>query len=159
MNKAYLLTGGNKGDRRGFLQQAKEQVTLHCGRILKESSLYQTAAWGKTDQDDFLNQVLLVETLLTPQQLMNTILDIEEKMGRVREEKYGPRFIDIDILFFNDEIIDEPALIIPHPQIQNRRFVLEPLNEIAAEFVHPSLHKKIHRLLLECPDKLDVKKI
>ncbi|MBS1934766.1 MAG: 2-amino-4-hydroxy-6-hydroxymethyldihydropteridine diphosphokinase [Bacteroidetes bacterium] len=159
MNKTFLLTGGNKDDRRGFLQHAKNEIGLHCGKILQESSLYETAAWGKTDQDDFLNQVLLVETSLTAHALMKTILNIEERMGRVREEKYGPRFIDIDILFFNDDIVHEQALIIPHPQIQYRRFVLEPLNEIAGNFVHPVLQKNIHTLLEECVDKLDVKKI
>jgi 2-amino-4-hydroxy-6-hydroxymethyldihydropteridine diphosphokinase len=159
MNKAYLLTGGNKGNRRGFLLQAKNEIERHCGSILQQSALYQTAAWGKTDQEDFLNQVLLVQTNLNVQAVMLTILHIEEMMGRVRSEKYGPRNIDIDILFFNNEIIHEPALTIPHPQIQNRRFVLEPMNEIAATLIHPVFQKTIHELLLECKDELGVKKL
>jgi 2-amino-4-hydroxy-6-hydroxymethyldihydropteridine diphosphokinase len=159
MNKAYLLTGGNKGDRRSFLQEAKKEIDSHCSSIVQQSALYQTAAWGKTDQEDFLNQVLLLETQLNAQALMQTILQIEELMGRVRSEKYGPRIIDIDILFFNHDIIHEPALIIPHPQIQNRRFVLEPMNEIAPEFIHPVFQKTIHELLIECKDELGVKKI
>lgn len=159
MNKAYLLTGGNIGDRYLFLQQAKEEIAHYCGNLLQSSSLYETAAWGKTDQAYFLNQVLLIDTSLTADELMKTILTIEESMGRIREEKNGPRNIDIDILFFNHDIIYGPSLIIPHPQMQNRRFVLEPLNEIAADFMHPVLLKSVHQLLKECNDKLSVKKI
>ena len=159
MNNAYLLTGGNKGDRRRFLLEAKKEIKSHCGSILQQSALYETAAWGKTDQEDFLNQVFLVETKLGAHALMQVILQIEERMGRLRTEKYGPRTIDIDILFFNHQTIHEPSLIIPHPQIQNRRFVLEPMNEIAPEFIHPVFQKPIHQLLLECKDESGVKKI
>jgi len=126
---------------------------------MARSSLYESAAWGKTDQPDFLNQTLLLQTGLTAQNLMRTILDIEEKMGRKRIQQYGPRTIDIDILFFNEEIIDEPSLVIPHPQIQNRRFTLVPMDELAPGLIHPVLHKSIHQLLQECTDPLDVKKI
>jgi len=159
MNQAYLLTGGNEGNRLSHLLQAITNIEKYCGEITVRSSLYESAAWGKTDQPDFLNQTLLLQTRLTAQNLMRTILDIEKKMGRKRVRQYGPRTIDIDILFFNDEIIDEPSLIIPHPQIQNRRFTLVPMNEIAPGLIHPVLHKSIHRLLQECADPLDVKKI
>jgi 2-amino-4-hydroxy-6-hydroxymethyldihydropteridine diphosphokinase len=158
-NKAYLLTGGNMGNRTGYLHDASENISSSCGEILKKSSLYETAAWGKTNQPNFFNQVLLIETVLTAVELMKKILWIEEKMGRIRNEKYGARIIDIDILFFNDEIINSPQLIIPHPEIQNRRFALAPMNEIAAKFIHPILLKNISTLLKECGDKLDVKKI
>src|SRR5580693_3951465 len=115
MNKAYLLTGGNMGDRTGKLLEAKKNIATYCGTILMESSLYETAAWGKAYQPDFLNQVLYLQTSLSAVALMKEILLIEEKMGRTRTEKYGSRTIDIDILFYNDEIIREPGLIIPHP--------------------------------------------
>jgi 2-amino-4-hydroxy-6-hydroxymethyldihydropteridine diphosphokinase len=159
MNKAYLLTGGNIGNRAGYLKAAEEDIARFCGSILKKSSLYETAAWGKTDQRDFLNQVMLIDTGLFAHELMQKIIGIETNMGRTRSEKYGARIIDIDIIFFNDEVIHEPALIIPHPQMHHRRFVLEPMSEIAPEFVHPVFLKKISTLLKECGDKLNVKRI
>ncbi len=159
MNKAYLLTGGNTGDRMYHLETAMQLISEHCGKILKSSPIYETAAWGMTDQQDFLNQVLLVETGLKAPLLMERILELEHLMGRVRSEKYGPRKIDIDILFYNDEVIHTSSLIVPHPALQNRRFVLEPLNDIAPDLVHPVLKKTVHQLLVECPDQLPVKKL
>jgi 2-amino-4-hydroxy-6-hydroxymethyldihydropteridine diphosphokinase len=159
MNKVYLLIGGNEGDRFDLLMQAAANIDRFCGQIIQRSSVYQTAAWGKTDQPPFLNQALFLNTILDAPALLSCILEIEERMGRKRTEKFGPRIIDIDILFFNQEIRQQPRLKIPHPEIQNRRFALEPMNEIAAELMHPVIHKTIHRLLQECKDKLDVKKI
>lgn len=159
MNKAYLLTGGNEGDRFLHMQQARTNIELICGQVLQVSSLYETAPWGKAGQADFLNQVLLIQTNLDPQHLLKAILRIEEKGGRIRTWKNAPRTIDIDILFYNDLILDEPGLTIPHPRITERRFVLEPLNEISPEFQHPLFRKTISRLLLECRDELAVKKI
>lgn len=159
MNETYLLTGGNIGNRLAYLSKTKEEIEKRCGRILKESSVYETAAWGKEDQEAFLNQVLKIETNLDPEELLKTILQIEEYLGRKRELKYGPRTIDIDILFFNEAVINQPSLKIPHPQMQNRRFVLSPLNEIASDKLHPSLHKTIAQLLAECPDPLAVNKL
>ena len=159
MNNVYLLTGGNEGNRTFHVQQAMANIEKYCGVILRHSGLYETAAWGITDQAAFLNQVLLISTGFEPSALMTRILEIETSMGRKRVKKYGPRTIDIDILFFNDEIIDEPGLKIPHPEIQNRRFVLEPMDEIAPGLMHPVLRKTISQLLAECPDQLDVKKI
>ena len=159
MNKAYLLTGGNEGDRYLYLQQARANIELNCGRLLLISSMYETAPWGKTDQADFLNQVLLVETIMSPQSLLQAIFSIEVKGGRKRTVKNAPRTIDIDILFYNDLVLEEPGLNIPHPRIADRRFVLEPLNEISPDLLHPVLGKTIHQLLLECKDELAVKKI
>lgn len=158
MNEVYLLTGGNIGDRLQYLSKAKNQIEKRCGSIVQESSVYETAAWGKEDQKAFLNQVLRIETGLEPDTLLNTVLRIEEALGRKRELKYGPRTIDIDILLFNNDIINREGLKIPHPQMQNRRFVLAPLNEIAAGKWHPSLKKTISQLLAECPDPLAVNK-
>jgi 2-amino-4-hydroxy-6-hydroxymethyldihydropteridine diphosphokinase len=158
MNEVYLLTGGNIGDRQQYLLKASSEIGERCGDILKESSLYETAAWGNEQQEPFLNQVLKIKTEQTPLQLLNTILQIEEHLGRKRELKYGPRTIDIDILFFNNEVLQQPNLTIPHREIQNRRFVLIPLNEIAPVKLHPVLNKTVAQLLAECPDPLAVNK-
>ena len=158
MNKVYLLTGGNIGDRANYLLQAKEEIKKRCGAVLQTSSLYQTAAWGNENQGAFLNQVLEIKTSLGPEELLKTILQIEEVLGRKRELRYGPRTIDIDILLFNDEVINLHGLKVPHPQLQNRRFVLVPLNEIAPDKMHPLLKKTISQILAECPDPLAVNK-
>ena len=159
MNQAYLLIGGNQGNRHRFLQQSIEEIRLHCGKIVSLSSVYETAAWGKEDQPPFLNQALELETVLEPLELLVCLLEIEKTMGRERTVKFGPRIIDIDILFFNDWILDMDRLTIPHPQLANRRFALEPLNEIAPRWMHPVLHQTVHRLLMDCKDSLDVKKL
>lgn len=158
MNETYLLTGGNIGNRLDYLLKAKTEIEKRCGHILQQSSTYETAAWGMEDQEAFLNQVLKIETNLQPENLLKTILQIEEELGRKRQLKYGPRTIDIDILFFNGEIINHEGLKIPHPQMQNRRFVLVPLNEIAPGKIHPVFQKPVSQLLDECPDLLEVKK-
>lgn len=158
MNQAFLLIGGNLGDREKNFEIAKSLVEEHAGVIIQSSSLYETAAWGKTDQPRFLNQALEIETILNAKQLMHQLLKVEEMMGRKREEKYGPRIIDIDILLFNQEQYDYPFLKIPHPELQNRRFALTPLSEIAADTPHPVFKKSISQLLKLCQDKLEVKK-
>lgn len=159
MNKAYLLIGGNEGDRLLHMQQARANIELICGAVEQVSSLYITAAWGKTDQADFLNQALLINTGMDPHTLLISILSIEEKMGRKRTVKNAPRIIDIDILFYNRLVMADPGLIIPHPRIPERRFVLEPLAEIAPGFIHPKSGKTIRQLLRECTDTLAVKKM
>ena len=159
MNKAYLLTGGNMGDRQKNLETTYERIEQECGNIVSASSIYETAAWGKKDQPSFLNQVIEIQTGLTPRKLLKKILNIEKQIGRVRKEKYGPRIIDIDILLFNDEIHNYTSLKIPHPEMQNRRFVLVPLAEIAPGIIHPVFKKTIAELLAICPDELAVKKI
>lgn len=159
MNKAYLLTGGNTGDRLSYLEMAIRELESECGRVIKESPIYETAAWGNTDQQAFLNQALLVETSLSAESLMTAILRIEEKMGRIRTIRYGPRTIDIDILFFNKDLFNSDHIKIPHPELANRRFALEPLKDIAAGYKHPILKKTVRQLLKDCPDNLAVKKI
>lgn len=159
MNSAYLSTGSNLGNREQALATAGELINRYCGNIIKTSSLYETAAWGKTDQPSFLNQALTIKTSLNAEQLMRCILKIEKQMGRVRKEKYGPRLIDIDILLFNSEIHDYNFLKLPHPEMQNRRFALLPLAEIAPDVVHPVFNKTISELLNGCEDKLEVTKI
>ena len=157
MNKAYLLIGSNIGDRKLYLLEAKHFLNA-IGHVAKASSIYETAAWGKTNQATFLNQALLLETLLEATELLNNILGIEEKMGRKRLEQYGSRIIDIDILLFNDDVINTPTLTVPHPAMVNRSFTLIPLAEIASNIVHPVYNKTIQILLKECTDMLSVEK-
>jgi 2-amino-4-hydroxy-6-hydroxymethyldihydropteridine diphosphokinase len=159
MHIAYLLVGGNQGNRAESLQQARAWIAKEAGQIIRQSGIYETAAWGNTNQPAFLNQVLAVETALEAGQLMATLLQIEQKMGRVRQQRYGPRTIDIDILLFDNEIHDQPELTIPHPELGNRRFALIPLAEIAAQLVHPVSGKTIAHLLADCSDPLAVQKI
>lgn len=146
------------GNSKSQLTKAILNIEKLIGCLTRQSSIYSTAAWGNLKQPDFLNQVIIVETTLSAQQTMQTILFIEKKMGRIRTGKNAPRIIDIDILFFNKEIIELPQLSVPHPQIQNRRFVLIPLNQLSPNLKHPVLKKTIHQLLIHCPDRLNVKK-
>jgi 2-amino-4-hydroxy-6-hydroxymethyldihydropteridine diphosphokinase len=159
MNLAYILTGGNLGERRDNLEQARTAIERDCGTITNASSLYETEAWGLKEQDPFLNQALELHTELSAKELLTALLHIEQTLGRVRDVRYGPRLIDIDILFFNQEVIHQPGLTIPHPQLHLRRFALEALNEIAPCFVHPQFGKTVTQLLTECPDTLQVHKL
>ena len=159
MRTAHLLIGGNLGNRKENLSKAVSLINEQCGALTRSSSIYETEAWGKTDQPSFLNQALEISTSLTARLLMRRVLRIEEEMGRIRKEKLGPRIIDIDILLFENEIHDLRFLKIPHPEMQNRRFVLVPLAEINSTLQHPVLKKTIAELLEECPDNLEVKKI
>ena len=159
MNHAYLITGGNIGRREEQLAMAARLIEERCGRLIDRSGLYETAAWGKTDQPQFLNQALVLDTTLNARDLLTEILYIEHLMGRDRVEKYGPRVIDIDIIFFNHQIIQQPGLVIPHPEMNKRRFVLEPLNEVIPAYIHPIYYKTISQLLAECNDELSVNKL
>jgi 2-amino-4-hydroxy-6-hydroxymethyldihydropteridine diphosphokinase len=156
MNRAYLLMGGNMGDRLLQLKLAKEQVSSVIGKVVKASSIYETAAWGITDQPSFLNQVVLVETNLDPRALITTILQIEQLLGRERQEKMGPRTIDIDILLYNNVVVNETDLVIPHPRMASRKFALLPLAEIAGDVLHPVEQVDMKQLLEQCTDTLAV---
>jgi 2-amino-4-hydroxy-6-hydroxymethyldihydropteridine diphosphokinase len=156
MNVAYLSLGSNEGDRELWLEQAMKLIVAGCGTITMRSAIYETAAWGNNEQPDFLNMVAKVETGLTAEELLQAILSAETQLGRIRTVKWGPRTIDIDILFYNNDIVSSPDLIIPHPYLQERRFILIPLADIASELVHPKLHKTIRELLMQCPDRLEV---
>ncbi len=140
-----------------YLKKAYDLIEVAAGPVCKKSSVYETAPWGFANQQPFLNQVICINTTLAPEQLLEKLLGIELQMGRRRLEKMGPRVIDIDILFYRNYVVSQPDLIIPHPRIAERRFVLTPLNEIASAFVHPILEKTISELLQVCPDTLDVK--
>ena len=153
-----MLLGSNLSGPALQLGLAKAYIAARIGSIMQQSSIYKTAAWGKTDQPDFLNQVLVVQTILTPEKILEMIFETEKKMGRVRTEKNAPRIIDIDILFYNNEIIETKHLSVPHPSLQYRRFVLVPLDELSPELIHPVSHKTIHELLMECTDDLVVKR-
>jgi len=159
MINVFLLLGSNLGDRQGYLQKAIDLIETELGSVAKKSSIYETEAWGKTDEPNYLNQVVQVNTTLSARQVLENILQIETKMGRVREEKWGSRIIDIDILFYGPDIINEPGLIVPHPELHNRRFTLEPLSEIVPDLEHPILKKSIFQLKIELKDNLIVKKL
>ncbi|MGE5403643.1 MAG: 2-amino-4-hydroxy-6-hydroxymethyldihydropteridine diphosphokinase [Candidatus Saccharibacteria bacterium] len=139
MSKAYIGLGTNLGDREQNLRQAREMLTQIRGcRVLQFSSIYSTAPWGKVDQPDFFNQVGSLETELDAHELLHALLGIERAMGRERREKWGPRLIDLDLLLFGDEIIDQPELKVPHPYLEARAFVLMPLLEIEPELILPN---------------------
>lgn len=156
MKAAYLLIGGNIGDRLGFMAAAKEKMKQKGIEVTKQSSIYETAAWGITDQPSFLNQVLEIATSLTPEKLLIELLSIEQELGRIRAEKNGARTIDIDILYFESQIIQTPGLSIPHERIPIRRFVLVPLKELIPNFIDPKTNKSIVEMLNDCPDTLEV---
>ncbi len=158
MNIAYLLIGGNIGNRMANLQATREAIAAQAGQLKGISDVYETAAWGMENQPPFLNQALELETALQPKELLDVLLQVEKSLGRERDQKWGPRLIDIDILLYNDDVIAEEGLRIPHPQMPYRRFVLQPLVQIAGDKIHPLLHQSIYEMLLHCPDSLEVNK-
>jgi 2-amino-4-hydroxy-6-hydroxymethyldihydropteridine diphosphokinase len=157
--QVFLLLGSNLGDRLQVLAAAREAIGEQAGSIVTQSAIYETAPWGITDQPAFLNQVIEISTSLLPEDLLRIILNIEHDLGRVRYERWGARVIDIDILYFGQTVMDSARLTLPHPRIQDRRFVLAPLAEIAPRFLHPLLQKTSSKLLEECPDTSAVSKI
>jgi 2-amino-4-hydroxy-6-hydroxymethyldihydropteridine diphosphokinase len=159
VQKVFILLGSNQGQRKQFLQKAIVKMEDRCGNILNESSIYETAAWGQTKQAAFLNKVVVLQTKLPADELMKTLLQIEQELGRTRTEKYGPRTIDLDILFYDDLIYHSSIVTLPHPAIQDRRFVLIPLAELSPNKVHPVYKKTIITLLKECADDLAVTKL
>jgi 2-amino-4-hydroxy-6-hydroxymethyldihydropteridine diphosphokinase len=160
MNTVYLLLGGNKGDKLQNLQHAIRLLKEQVGKVSKCSDIFVTAAWGNTNQPDFYNQAICIETPLSANNLLQQTISIEESLGRIRtEKKWEQRTMDIDILFYNDEIIDTLDLKIPHPYIQERKFVLIPMAQIASLMLHPKLQKNIQMLLSECVDTLEVTRL
>jgi 2-amino-4-hydroxy-6-hydroxymethyldihydropteridine diphosphokinase len=154
MNKVFLGIGTNLGDREKNLAEAMELIGERIFIPSVCSSVYETEPWGFESESKFLNLVIVIETELSPVILLEKIHEIELTMGRVRDKnQYESRVIDIDILFYNDLVLDTGSLKIPHPHLHNRRFVLVPLSEIAFDFVHPVLDKTISSLLDICPDK------
>lgn len=158
LHNVFILLGSNQGQRKQFLQKAIQQIQLQCGSITKESSIYETAAWGNTKQASFLNKIISIRTKLSPDALMKKLLEIEEELGRVRTEKYGPRTIDLDILFYDTLIFHSAIVTLPHPAIQDRKFVLIPMAELSPGKIHPVYKKTINTLLKECTDQLAVLK-
>lgn len=149
MHRIFLSLGSNLGNRENSLKKAIEKLKDNNIKVIKKSSVIETEPYGFKDQGKFLNLVLEAETDYNPEELLELILRIEEGLGRKREEKWGPRVIDIDIIFYNSLIIDEPNLKIPHSDMHNRFFVLKPLSEIAPDYIHPILKKTIKELLKE----------
>ncbi len=158
-NTIFLATGSNLGDREAMLREAAQLIQSHIGKTIATSSIFETAPWGNTDQPDFFNQVLKVESPLKPDAVLEKIFFIEETMGRRRTFKYAPRVIDIDILFFSNKIINEENIKIPHPLLHKRSFVLAPLLEIAPDHIHPVFDQSIRQLAKHCDDLLRVKKL
>lgn len=156
MAQLIIGLGSNQGDRSRKLSLARGLCRQFYGPLLRVSPIYQTAAWGVEDQPDFLNQVIMLETELRPQTCLTTALAIENLMGRIRQKHWGPRVIDVDLLYYDDQIINTPDLTLPHPRIQERKFVLQPLADIAPELVDPKRGKTISILLMACEDSLDV---
>lgn len=156
---AYLILGSNMGDREANLSSACSLLSANDLSIVRNSKLYETEAWGKVDQAGFYNQALEIETSLSPLSLLDRCLKVEEKLGRVRTEKWGPRIIDIDIAYYENLILEVKELKIPQQSLENRKFALIPLTELAADKVHPLLLKSNKDLLDECSDSLTVKTV
>ena len=158
MNVVFLLLGSNEGDRAFYLAEGLKKIEEKIGTLLRSSSIYETKAWGNEDQPPFLNQVILAQTYLGPKAVLEEIQILENSLGRKRDQKWGPRTIDIDILFYNDLVLEKKELVIPHAGITKRRFTLVPLNEIASEYLHPKFNLTINELLHQCKDGLQVEK-
>ncbi len=156
----FLLTGTNIGDRLQNLKYAQIKISERLGDIIFYSHIYETEPWGFKTNTYFYNQALQIKSCLSPLDLMSKIREIENETGKIRDQyQYNDRILDIDILFFENRIIDINGLIIPHPLLHFRKFVLIPLKEIAADFIHPVLNKSITQLLTDCKDKNAVKKL
>ena len=155
-NKVFLGLGSNLGNREENLLKAQKLINKKVGKVHSKSSIYETAAWGITEQNAFLNQVLEIETVFSPDAVLHLLLKIEKNMGRIREIKWGERSIDIDVLYYNNEIISTENLVVPHPFIQERKFVLVPLCEIAPVFIHPKLKQSNLELLEKCQDSGEI---
>ena len=152
MNIIYIQIGSNIGDRKSNILKSMRQIKTKLGTICCSSKIYESSPWGYTNQKKFLNSVIKVESEFNPFDTLKIIQEIENNLGRIRKKKWDARIIDLDILLFNDQIINSVNLTIPHPYIQERNFVLVPLNEIAPSHHHPKFKKSISHLLNECKD-------
>ncbi|EJP6473551.1 2-amino-4-hydroxy-6-hydroxymethyldihydropteridine diphosphokinase [Clostridium sp. L74] len=146
MHIAYISFGSNIGDKENYIKKALEKIKEREMKILKVSPIYETEPYGVLEQDSFLNGVAKIETNLEPENLIKELLHIEKQLDRVRERRWGPRTIDLDIVFYDDLIINEKDLIIPHNDMENREFVLKPLCDIDENFIHPVLKKSVRQL-------------
>lgn len=159
MNEVYLILGSNLGEKENIIEKAEDLITIRAGLVKATSSIYETEPWGTIEPLSYLNAVIRIETELDPFSLLEVLLQIEKELGRKRNGiKNQPRTIDIDILFFNEEIINHKDLVIPHERLQYRNFVLIPLAEIAPDFIHPVLKVSVMNLLESCNDNRWVRK-
>lgn len=156
-NQVFISLGTNLGDRADNLKKAILAIESMLGALIEKSSIYETKPWGNTIQPDFLNQVIIIQSEKDPQACLHTLATIEKLLGRQREERWGARIIDLDLLYVDDAIINTDELILPHPGIRYRKFVLVPLVEIAPDYIHPQLLLNQHQLLDMCTDSLEVK--
>ena len=152
MNIVFLQLGSNLGDRELLLKDAITAIENRVGDVVEFSKVYESAPWRVEGQENYLNQILKVKTKLLADEVLSVVLDIEKQLGRIRLEKWGERLIDIDIIFYNDSIIETPELCVPHKHLHERMFVLTPLHNIAPEMVHPKYNKTIEELLNMCTD-------
>jgi 2-amino-4-hydroxy-6-hydroxymethyldihydropteridine diphosphokinase len=159
-NNIFILLGSNLGDRQAILSSARQAIQAQCGKILKLSHLYETAPWGFESNNWFLNQVIEIESVMDATPLLNRLLEIEKNLGRIRTSmQYSSRNIDIDLLYFGDEVINSAQLEVPHPRLHLRKFTLLPLCEIAANFMHPLLQKTQLELLQQVADESVVRRL
>ena len=160
MIKLYILLGGNLGDKQLIFSEARAMLSQQVGTITNQSAIYETEPWGFESTDIFWNQAIEMSTDLSPEEVLQQTKQIEQALGRIRKaNQYDSRTIDIDILFYGDQIIKLENLIVPHPRIQERKFALAPLSEINPELIHPIFLKNIQQLLEECTDPLKVEKV
>ncbi len=152
----YLLTGSNIGDRLAFLQQAEKEIANKIGIIQAKSSYYESQAWGNTDQENFWNQCLEVNTSLSVEEVLSGVLATEKEMGRNREGEWQAREIDIDILFYGEKIIKTENLEVPHKHFHERNFAIIPMMEVNGDYVHPVLQLPVEELFFDCEDPLEV---
>lgn len=159
MNRLYILLGGNLGDKQKVFSETRERLNKLLGEITSRSAVYETEPWGFESSDLFWNQVLEISTSLSPEEVLCLTQQTEIELGRIRHpDQYSSRVMDIDILFYGNQVINQKNLVIPHPRIQERKFALIPLCDVAPDLVHPIFQKSIIRLLEECTDQLNVKK-